>query len=156
MKATRFLLQCGAPAVLTACLLSASISQAQTFTGQKMLSASPVQLEASVYPLTNVPSTIKVSFNNRMGGSVRVVIRNEKGKVFYDEFESTAFYRRKFDLSPLPEGNYTVELSKRGQYYAQAFVIDEPEPKSHIAMGTAPTKIAPDNKLADKKLIVSQ
>lgn len=154
MKANRFSINHSTLAVLTTLLLSAASLQAQTFTGQANLAASPTQLEAAIYPLANQPSIVKVIFNNFTGGSVRIVVRDEKGKVYYDEYEATAKYRRRFDLSALPQGNYKIELSKRNEYFAQAFAI-EPPVQSHIALLNPPVKTAPD-KVTEPKLIVSQ
>lgn len=154
MNINRFFVNCGTSAVLITCLLSASALRAQTFAGQAELTELPAQLEATVYPLAELPSTIKVIFNNMAGGQVRVMIRDEKGKVFYSELESIARYRRRFDLSSLPEGHYMVELSKQNEHYAQAFVIEMPT-TSHITMGTRPARKLPEPPV-NKKLIVSQ
>jgi hypothetical protein len=154
MKANRFSINRSALAVLTTFLLSTASLYAQTFAGQAKLADTPAKLEAAIYPLAQQPSTIKVIFNNLTGGSVRIVVRDEKGKVFYDEYEATARYRRRFDLSALPQGNYKVELSKRDEYFAQSFVV-EPPVQSHIALVNPPVKTAPD-KVTEPKLIVSQ
>jgi|GEM_PF-2556647 len=128
MKTNVSFLPYSALAALTACLLlvSSPITMAQTYDGQLKLADAPAQLEASVYPLSNRAATIKVIFNNQTGGSVRVVIRDGQGKVHYDEYESIALYRRNFDLSQLPVGNYTVELSKRNEHVARTFTINPP------------------------------
>ncbi len=152
MKINLFLLKRSALSVLTTCLLSVGSLQAQTFVGRENLAQSPSNLEAAVYPLSNSPSKIKVIFNNPAGGSVRVMIRDGKGNVFYDEYESITRYRRCFDLSGLPQGNYKVELSKRKEQYTQAFTIEPPAPaKSHIALVNPPIQKTPD-KPADRTL----
>lgn len=155
MNVNRLFSSYGTLAVLTTCLLSAPVTQAQTYVGRQTLTESPSHLEANVYPLSNQPSTIKVIFNNLTGGEVRIVIRSAKGTVVYDAFESTARYRRNFNLSELPEGQYTVELNKQKEQYSQAFSIGTPATVSHIALLNPPVQNSPD-KPAVGRLIVSQ
>lgn len=156
MKANRLFSGYSTLFVLFTFLLSAAAGQAQTFTGQPALAQLPASFEAAVYPLSNQPTTVKVIFNNPTGGSVRVVIRNQDGKVFYDESEIIPQYRRHFDLSSLPEGSYTVELSKPKENYTQAFTIKSPVAvQSQIALVNPPSQ-KKFEKRADKKLIVSQ
>ena len=65
-------------------------------------------------------------------------------------------YRRDFDLSTLPEGNYVVELSKRKEHYTQTFAINPPvQMPGKIAM-TGPIHQKTLDKPIFKKLIVSQ
>ena len=139
---------------VTVCLLSAPSSHAQTFTGQEKLTTTPVSFEAVVYPVVNRQATIRVNFNNPTAGGVRVVIRDEKGREIYSEFETLSRYSRRFDLSPMPAGKYTVVLSKANDRYSQTFTI-EPPTTSYITMENQPVmkKIEPP---VDKKLIVSQ
>ena len=155
MNAFLFLRQYSTMSLLTAFLLSAASSQAQTFTGQPTLSASAANLEATVYPITTRPSAIKVIFNNLTPGGVRVIIRDQTGKSVYDDFETIPRYRRVFDLSTMPAGNYTVELRKKNELFAQAFTIASPAPTpvtSYISMTTQPVHKTPET-LADKKFI---
>ncbi|WP_020603388.1 hypothetical protein [Spirosoma spitsbergense] len=128
MKTKCIILHRSALAALITCLLSASslTTMAQTYNGQLKLADASDQIEANVYPLSNRPATIKVIFNNRTSGAVRVVIRDGKGKIHYDAYESIALYRRNFDLSGLPVGDYTVELSKRNEKVARIFAINPP------------------------------
>lgn len=155
MKAIRFFPHHLPFMALTACMLSAASVQAQTFPGATKLADAPAHLEATVYPVTNMPNTIRVNFNNPTSGQVRVVIRNQENKIFYDEFETTPKYRRRFDLSSLPEGNYTVELSKTKEHYNQAFTVEPPSTKSRIAMVNPNFQPTPDRPAATR-LIVSQ
>lgn len=154
MNINRLLSNPSTLAVLITCLLSASALCAQTYVGHEKLTGLPTQLEATVYPILGGPSTIKVIFNNLTGGQVRVVIRNEKGQAVYSEFESIARYRRCFNLSYLPQGQYTVELSKKNEQYTRAFTI-EPPATSYITMGSQPGQKTPKSPV-DTKLIVSQ
>lgn len=145
MKTNSSFLAHSALAALTTCLLLASspTTMAQTYDGQLKLADAPAQLEAVVYPLSGRPATIKVIFNNRTGGMVRVVIRDGRGKVHYDESEAIELYRRNFDLSGLPAGNYTVELSKRNEHVAQTFVINPPA-TNWITMDSPSKRDVPD------------
>lgn len=115
-------------AALTTCLLlgSSPASTAQTYSGQLKLADAPAQLEAAVYPLSSRPATIRVNFNNRTGGAVRLTIRDEQGKVWYEEMESIALYRRNFDLSGMPVGKYTVEIGKKNEHLTRTFAINPP------------------------------
>lgn len=152
MSANRFLPTYGTHLVWIALLVYAPILRAQTFTGQPKLTPLPASFEAMVYPSTTQPTTVRVVFNNPTGGSVRVHIENAEGQLFYDAYESVRQYRRRFDLAILPEGNYTIVLSKQNSRYAQAFVIDPPaKPQTQV------TLISPySNKTARKKIVVSE
>ncbi|MDB5240499.1 MAG: hypothetical protein JWP57_1124 [Spirosoma sp.] len=158
MNANLFLRQFSTLSLLIAIVLSAASVQAQTFTGQPDLSASPTNIEAVVYPLTNRQSAIKVIFNNLTAGGVRVIIRDQTGQIVYNQYEIEPHYRRTFDLSTMPAGNYKVELRKKNELFSQAFSIDTPDPKpvtSYISMKTQPVHKTPETS-ADKKLIVSK
>ena len=139
--------------VVATCLFSVASIRAQTFTGQNKLPEVPTGLEAVVYPVTTIPGTLNVMFNNRTPGGVHVVIRNEIGRKIYDEYETTRQYRRRFDLSSMPAGNYIVELSKRNGHFVQTFTI-EPPTISYITMGNRPVEKKTELPV-DKKLIVS-
>lgn len=154
MKATRFSLTHCALGALTACLLSAPLTQAQTYTGQDKLQAAPTSFDAVVYPLKSQPSKIRINFNNRTTGQVRVTIRDEKGNRIYDEYEAVAQYRRYFDFSPMEAGTYTIELSKKNDTFTQTFTI-EPPTASRITMASPPVRKTPELPI-DTKLIVSQ
>jgi len=145
--------KCSVLVGVAAFLSMASPIHAQTFMGRPQLTASPMSFEASVYPITNCPATIKLSFNNRSSGGVHVIIRDEKGRKVYDEFETIAIYRRRLDLSLMPAGTYTVEVGKRDDLFIQAFTI-EPPTMGRIALAGQPVPKNPDVPV-DKKLIVS-
>ncbi|WP_018621043.1 DUF3244 domain-containing protein [Spirosoma luteum] len=128
MKTNWSFLPACALAALTTCLLlgSSPTSTAQTYSGQLKLTEAPTQLEAVVYPLSSRPATIRVNFNNPTGGAVQLTIRDEQGKVWYEESESIALYRRNFDLSGMPIGKYTVELGKKNEHLVRTFAINPP------------------------------
>ncbi|GAB3018205.1 hypothetical protein [Spirosoma pulveris] len=111
--------------------------QAQTFTGQSKLTPLPASFDAMVYPSTTQPTTVRVVFNNPTGGSVRVLIENTEGQIFYNAYETVTQYRRRFDLATLPEGSYTIVLSTHNSRYVQAFVIDPPvRPQNQVILIT--------------------
>lgn len=152
MKTNRLFTQYGKLIAVTACLLSAPSVHAQTFTGMEKLAASPVGLQANAYPVIDAPATIRLNFDNLTPGGVWVIIRDEKGKKVYSEFETIAKYRRRLNLVGMPAGNYTIELVKRNEQFAQTFTI-EPSTESHITMGSQPVKKTLEVPV-DKKLIV--
>ncbi|AUD00860.1 DUF3244 domain-containing protein [Spirosoma pollinicola] len=156
MKANRLFPGYGTLFVLAISLLSSAVGKAQTVTSQQTPAELSSGFEAVVFPLSTRPSTIKVIFNNPTGGAVQVMIKDQEGNVFYDESESITQYRRSFDLTPLPEGNYTVVLKKHKENFTQEFAIKQPViVQSQIALVNPPTQKKFD-KRADKKLIVSQ
>ncbi len=155
MKTNRFFPHPNTLIAIVGCLLSATSIQAQTFTGQSQLTASPKDLEALIYPVATRPSTIRVNFDNTVGCSVRVVIRDQQGRVFYDELEGAKYFGGYFDLSFLPTGNYSIELSKHQVIeYARAFMI-EPPSQGHISMGYPPNQESV-KLLGEKTLVVKQ
>lgn len=160
MKTNASFLQGSALVAFTTCLLLAAspTTKAQTYDGQLKLTDAPTQLETNVYPLSGRPGVIKVIFNNRTGGTVRVVIRDTQGKVHYDESESIALYRRNLDLSNLPTGNYAVELSTRNEHIVRSLAINQPAPVTNwIAMGVPSKQDIPDlPKKKNKRLLVNQ
>ena len=160
MKTNVSFLHGSALAALTTCLLLASspTTEAQTYSDQSKRTDAPSQLETNVYPLSSRPGFIKVIFNNLKKGAVQVLIRNEQGKVFYDESESVALYRRNLDLSELPAGNYTVEFSTRTEHVVRPLAINTPPPAtSYIAMGVPSKQDIPDlSKKKSKRLIANQ
>ena len=126
--------------------------QAQTFTDQSQLTASPKGLEALIYAVATRPSTIRVNFDNPSGRSVRAVIRDQQGRIFYDELKGGKSFRGYLDLSFLPTGNYSIEMSEQqGIEYAQAFTI-EPPSKDRISMGYPPNQESA--KLQGEKMLV--
>ncbi len=145
MKTNRSFSAYSALAALTTWLLlsSSQTSTAQTYSGQLKLTEAPAQLEAAVYSLSSRPATIRVNFNNPTGGSVRLIIRDEQGKIWYEGAESIALYRRNFDLSGVPAGKYTVELSKKNEHLTHTFAI-KPPAMNWITMETPSKKDSND------------
>ena len=155
MKANRFFPHHLSLVGLTAFLLSALSLQAQTFSGPESPAQLPSDMEVNIFPLSNVPSAIKVIFNNPTGGIVRIAILDDKGKVHYEELAPETKYRRRFDLSLLPEGKYTIDLSKQNEHYTQNFSIDLPVNTTRIAMANPLIRQNPV-KPSSAKLAISQ
>jgi hypothetical protein len=84
----------------------------------------PKTFEALLYPVANRPQTIRINFNNPVGKEVRVMIRHESGNIVYDEYKNVVASREYYDLSPLPVGNYTVDLTTTGSHVVKPFTIE--------------------------------
>ena len=149
MKLNRFYLTHATLGLLMLGFVATTSIQAQTIQGQLGQNASPSPFEAVMYPMNGSSPAIKVNFENLSGGSVRVVIRDTRGVVFYDEYEPTAHYRRSFNFSSMPAGEYTIQLSKRNKQYMRTFVV-ESLVERHIALKGEST---PDT---DKNVAVKQ
>ena len=133
MKVNRFYPKHATLGLLMFGFVATTSIQAQAVQAQPGQDAPTAQFEAVMYPTNSSSPAIKVNFNNLSGGPVRIVIQDQKGKVYYDEYERTTRYRRRFDFSSMPAGEYTVHLSKRNKQYTQTFVIDAPVER-HIAL----------------------
>ena len=72
--------------------------------------------------------------------------------MYYDEFESGGRCRRALNLSSVPAGAYTVELSKDKERLLRTFLI-EPPVASHITLIDKSDQQMPVSS-ASKKLIV--
>jgi hypothetical protein len=89
---------------------------------------SPARFQAIALPVENTQK-VKVLFDNPFGAGVLIMIRNHRGQVVYQKQSHLAHYIGDFDLSPLANGTYSVEVSaltKLGfasQSYVQAFSI---------------------------------
>ena len=99
---------------------------AQTFTGQDHLSDSPGSLRAVVYPIPNKP-TICINVDNGSRSEVRLQILNEAKTPVYDKWIHGSEYGGRFDVSALPSGVYTVELSTREARHTQTFRLEPPK-----------------------------
>lgn len=111
---------------------------AQTFTGRDYLAESPVSIQAFICPDAH-KMAIKIRMENRTSNAVRVRIVNEAQKTVYDDYVATPTYYGRFNLSALPYGTYTIELSNRIARLNQTFRI-ELATVGRIAMVTTPPK----------------
>ncbi|CCH56470.1 hypothetical protein BN8_05809 [Fibrisoma limi BUZ 3] len=111
---------------------------AQTFAGRDYLTESPVSIRAFIHPDARRTAII-VRLDGYPSGAVRIHITNEKQETFYNDYVSKPKYAGRLDLSALPYGVYTIELSDRFARYTQQFRI-EPKMTDRIVMITAPPK----------------
>ncbi|RIV27729.1 hypothetical protein DYU11_05360 [Fibrisoma montanum] len=111
---------------------------AQTFAGRGYLVESPVSLRAFIHPDTGRTAII-MRLDGYPSGSVRIHITNEKQETFYNGYVSKPKYAGRFDLSALPFGVYTIELSDRHARYTQQFRI-EPKWTDRVVMVTDPPR----------------
>ncbi|WP_020606546.1 hypothetical protein [Spirosoma spitsbergense] len=124
MKTNRIFSIVNTGVTLAACLFLVSPTQAQTFNRARQLTEVPKIFEALIYPVANRPQTIRINFDNPIGKAVRVMIRNESGNLVYDEYKNVVASREYYDLSPLPVGNYTVDLTTTGSHVVKPFTIE--------------------------------
>ena len=112
---------------------------AQTFTGRDYLDESPVSLRALVYPDAR-KEAIRIRLESRSPEVVRIQIKDEAQKTVYDDYVSKPKYIGRFDVSALPYGVYTVELSNRTARHTQEFRIERLGPATGgIVMTTQTT-----------------
>ena len=119
-------------------LLMAPTLSAQTFTGRDYLAESPVNFQAFVYPAQRKP-VINIRVENMSAHAVRIQIKNEAQQTVYDDYVSKQKFAGRFDVSALPYGTYTVELTNHTTRYRQAFRIESLKAQ-RIVMITQPTE----------------
>ncbi len=130
-------------------LISPSL-HAQTFTGRDYLDESPVSIRAFVYPDTQ-KEALKIRLENRGAKAVRIRILDENQKPVYDDFVTKQAYYGRFDVSALPYGAYTVELSTQTARHRQGFRLERPL-AGRIVMAAQPAE--PDSLSAQNLLII--
>jgi hypothetical protein len=86
-----------------------------------------LSFQATAFPMANT-NKVKVIFESNTGNGASILIKNQEGKIIHSiNCWRINSYMGKFDLSPLPDGEYTVEvcaLSKAGvivQKHIQTF-----------------------------------
>ena len=126
-------------------LLTAPTLFAQTFTSRDYLAKSPVNFQAFVYPAQHKP-VINIRIENRSAHAVRIQFKNEAQQTVYDDYVSKKEFAGRFNVSALPYGTYTVELSNRTTRHRQAFRIGSLRAE-RIVMVIQPT--ASDSLLAE-------
>ncbi|QJW89152.1 hypothetical protein HNV11_06975 [Spirosoma taeanense] len=126
------------------CLLFASISlaspslSAQTFIGRDYLAEFPIDFQAFVFPAQK-KSVINIRIENRSSRTVRIRLINEEQKAVYDEYASGPEFAGRFDVSALPYGTYTVELSTSSLQHRQEFQI-MPRQTERVVLLTRPAE----------------
>ena len=125
-------------------LMTSPALHAQTFAGRAYLAESPVSIQAFIYPDAR-KEAIKIRLENRSANAVRIRVVNEAKRTVYDEYVAKPTYYGRFDVSALPYGAYTVELSTTTARHTQAFRL-EPQTDRRIVMAAPPAQ--PDSLLA--------
>ena len=123
---------------------------AQTLTGRDYLDESPVSIRAFVY-LDARQEAIKIRMENRGSRMVRIRILDENQNPVYDDYVSKLAYYGRFNVSALPYGAYTVELSTQTARHRQGFRLERPL-SGHLVMAVQPMK--PDSLSAQNLLEV--
>lgn len=98
---------------------------AQTFAGRDYLDESPVSIRAFVYPDAR-KEAIRIRLESRSREPVRIQIKDEAQATVYDDYVSKPKYIGRLDVSALPYGVYTVELSNYTARHTQEFWIERP------------------------------
>lgn len=113
---------------LTSIVLGSPLVQAQTFTGQEKLNESPAGFKASVYPVGDRSSTIRINIDNQSRGAIRIQIMDQPGNIWYDEYVRMSFYRQRFDMCFFPAGIYAIILSKPGTTHTTLIYVEPSTP----------------------------
>jgi flagellar hook assembly protein FlgD len=88
---------------------------------EKITQPTPSSLAATVYQLDN-SLKFKLHFENSSDNDVNIKIRNSANQLVYTETvkgRNAKKYVRKFDLSTLPDGEYTFEVSNRTESFTK-------------------------------------
>ena len=135
-------------------LISPSL-YAQTFTGRDYLDKSPVSIRAFVSPDAQ-KEALKIRLENRGAKAVRIQILDENQKPVYDDYVMKLAYYGRFDVSALPYGAYTIELSTETAWHRQGFRLERhlagQVVAGHLVMAVQPTE--PDSLLAQNLFVV--
>jgi hypothetical protein len=67
--------------------------------------------------------SIRVAYQNATEGYASIVLRDEKGNIVYDEVSQDAQYARKFNLSKLNKGTYTMSITSGKKTVEQVYSI---------------------------------
>lgn len=98
---------------------------AQTYTGRHYMAESPVSFQAFVYPDAQKPA-LKIRLENQSSRAVHIRIMDKEQKTVYDEFVSRKMYFGRLDISALPYGAYTIEMTSPTARHIQRFRIEPP------------------------------
>lgn len=137
---------------LTSSVVSLSAAQAQTVADE----TSPAGLRTRISPVASA-TKLKVCYENDGYGPVRILIRNERGTLVYDEYEISRKYAALYDLTALPSGLYSIELRTRTVRQTKQLRIAAPVRNRIVLFDTEETKPAvqpPDQPTATPKPLV--
>jgi hypothetical protein len=121
-------------ALLAVLILGTATLYAQTASGREYLAETPSSLRAYICPDGQKASlTVRAELPKPGGLHIRLI--NEKRETVYDDFVAgTTAYAARFDVSTLPYGRYTVELSSRIACHIQDFWLEAPTDNRRIVM----------------------
>ena len=110
-------------AALFAAAPAAVAQQSALKVAQTAPAASSGELRAVMFP-ANGPLKVKVSFENPALDQLVLTIRNEAGQVIHsNRVGRHKSYVSRLDLSALPDGDYTLQLTGESSRYSQPFRI---------------------------------
>ncbi len=67
--------------------------------------------------------SVRVAYQNAVEGYASIVLRDEKGNIVYDEISQDTQYARKFNLSKLKKGTYTMSITSGKKTVEQVYSI---------------------------------
>lgn len=67
--------------------------------------------------------SLKLAYQNADTDGVNIVLRDEKGNVVYDEYSANEQYSRKFNLSKLNRGTYTMSVTSGKKTVEQTYSV---------------------------------
>ncbi|QJD80259.1 T9SS type A sorting domain-containing protein [Spirosoma rhododendri] len=93
--------------------------------------------EVSMYTATN--GNLRLALDKQKGGRVTVSMKNDKGNTLFTQYvgKRETQSRFMFDISALPDGVYTVEISNGAETKTQELTINTPKeqlPARQIAL----------------------
>lgn len=125
--------------------LNARSVHAQTFRGETRLTLAPASLRATVYPVDNLPM-LRVRYENKQAGPVRIHIRDQRGNAIYDELKQQSLYAGEFDLTAWAAGTYTIELQTPVARYTQIIRVQLRSPVVATIVSATPLLSQPDER----------
>ncbi len=66
---------------------------------------------------------LKVAYQNGDSDGVNIILRDEKGNIVYDEMSANEQYSRKFNLSKLSRGTYTMSVTSGKKTIEQVYKV---------------------------------
>jgi hypothetical protein len=80
-------------------------------------------LQANIFPSPD-PLMLKIVFDNPAREAVTLTVSHaENGKIYTKVISPTLVYNSKLDVSGLPDGKYTFEISSKNKRFLQSFEI---------------------------------
>jgi hypothetical protein len=128
MKTTRIrTIEKGFQRALILSLISLFLFTVNVFAQQKELpyvdqpTTAPGTWQANIFPSPD-PLMLKIVFDNPAREVLTLTVSHaEKGVVYTKVMSSTEKYNSKLDVSGLPDGKYTFEISSKNQRFSRSF-----------------------------------